>query len=59
MGPKEKQIRELEQEVLGLREEISEIVESMELCRFCRNLDGDCVPGTMTCRPEWRGKDKT
>ena len=63
MTPKDKQIQEqrqrivqLEAENAGLREELSEIVEAIKICRHCKNLKNACIPGGKVCKPEWRGE---
>ena len=55
MTQKDKIIQEQRQKILGLEEELRLIVESCQLCRFCKNIDADCSPCTASCKPEWRG----
>jgi hypothetical protein len=58
MTDKDRKIQDLRQENIGLKEEITLIVESMRACRFCKNLKNACVPGGKVCKPEWRGLQK-
>ena len=55
MTEKDKQIQDLKRKVAGLEEELNEIVMATGSCRYCKNLDGDCIPFSDGCKPEWRG----
>lgn len=55
MTQKDKIIQEQRHKIAELKEELKLIVESCQLCRFCKYIDADCSPRTPSCKPEWRG----
>lgn len=56
MTVKDYEIQKLRGENEMLREELTHIVNSMKICRFCKFLHADCTPSGHDCRPEWRGE---
>lgn len=56
MTEKDREIQRLRGENEMLREEIDHIIQSLKICRFCKNLHEDCTPNGHDCRPEWRGE---
>ena len=55
MTEKDKTIQDLRRQVEGLKEELREIVNTTQNCRFCAKIHEDCCPGLAGCEPEWRG----
>lgn len=55
MTEKDRIIQKQTTRITLLERELQLIVESCQICRFCKYLDADCSPATTTCKPEWRG----
>lgn len=55
MTVKDLTIQTLRLENEGLREELQQIVQALQICRFCKYIHTDCTPGSRFCVPEWRG----
>lgn len=55
MTEKDRIIQKQAVRITRLEQELQLIVESCQICRFCKNLDADCSPATTNCKPQWRG----
>lgn len=55
MTEKDRIIQKQTTHIARLEHELQLIVESCQICRFCKYLDADCSPATTTCHPKWRG----
>lgn len=42
-------------EVGRLKELLEAYVHEFRLCRFCKNIKGDCSPTDKSCKPKWGG----
>lgn len=55
MTEKDRIIQKQSTRIALLERELQLIVESCQICRYCKYLDADCSPATTTCHPKWRG----